>query len=472
MILKSLSTPYLKLGLGWLLVTVSLLSPTPWSAGATGFNRFHEADKSIPSLQGAAAITYLKEHKLYDSLRAALHAARTQQGDLSVLAPLSIDEQKLTASDGTAGDFFGSSVAVSGSTIVVGAAFDSIPGSLGSVYVFNRQGGNWVETQKLTPSDGAILFGFSVAVSGSTIVVGSQADSIGGNALQGSAYVFNRQGGSWVETQRLTASDGAAGDQFGNAVAVSGSTIVVNAIIDTVGGNFAQASAYVFDLQGGSWVETQKLTASDGAELDQFGKSIAISGSTIIVGAPFDDVEGTFNQGSAYVFNRQGGSWGETHKLTASDGTPGDQFGWSVGVSGSTVVVGAINDTIGGNLTQGSAYVFNRQGGGWVQTQKLTASDGGMDDLFGWTVAVSGSTIVVSAIFHDIGVNGNQGSAYVYNRQGGSWVETLKLTASDNAAGDRFGVSIAVSGSTIVVGADSDDIDSIINQGSAYVFEP
>ena len=427
-------------------------------------------------MQGAAAITYLKENNLYYSLTAALHAAPTQRGDNSVLTSLFIDEQKLTASDGAGIDLFGVSVAFSGSTIVVGAPFDSIGfnNNQGSAYVFNRQGGSWVETQKLTASDGAggELFGFSVAFSGSTIVVGAQADNIGANLLQGSAYVFNRQGGSWVETQKLTASDAAAGDQFGNVVAISGSTIVVNGIIDSVGDNFAQGSVYVFSHQGGSWVETQKLTASDGAELDQFGVSVAISSSTIVVGAPFDDVDGIFNQGSAYVFNRQGGSWVETQKLTANDGTPGDQFGQSAAVSGSTIVVGAIGDTVNGIPTQGSAYVFNRQGGNWVETQKLTVSDLAESDLFGSSVAVSGSTIVVGAIFADIGGNSGQGSAYVFNRQGGSWVETQKLTASDGEASDFFGRSVAVSGSTIVVGADGDDIGGNIDQGSAYVFEP
>ena len=480
MTLKSLNTQYLKLlrklavmGVGLVVATVGL---TGSPAQATGFNRRHaEVDYWIPSLQGVAAITYLKEHKLYDSLTAALHAARTRRSSNALLSQLFVDEQKLTASDGAASDFFGTSVAVSGSTIVVGAPFDSIGSSFvqGSAYVFNRQGGSWVESQKLTASDGAgaDLFGFSVAIDGSTIVVGAQGDNIGNNLTQGSAYVFNRHGGSWVETQKLIASDGAAGDQLGNSVAVSGPTIVVNALLDSVAGNTAQGSAYVFNRQGGSWIEMQKLTASDGEAGDQFGKSVAVNSSTIVVGAPFDDVGGNFNQGSAYVFNRQGGSWIETKKLTASDGAPGNQFGWSVAVSGSNIVVGAVNNNIGGNVIPSSAYVFDRRGGSWIETQKLNASDERMDDFFGWSVAVSGSTIVVGAIFNVAGI-GNQGSAYVFNRQGGSWVETQKLIASDRAAGDRFGWSVVVSGSTIVVGAANDEVDGDIDQGSAYVFGP
>jgi len=466
MTLKSFNTPYVKLirkvtvmGAGLLLAAVSLLSPMRWSAAATEFNWRHvEADNSIPSLQGAAAITYLKEHKLYESLRTA-HAAHTQQGDNSLLAPLFVNKQQLTASDGAFDDLFGQSVAFSGSTIVVGAKHDDIGGNLnqGAAYVFNRQAGGWVEAQKLTASDGAAFdfFGQSVAVSGSTIVVGAQHDDIGGNPGQGAAYIFHRQGGDWVETQKLTASDGAANLVFGGSVAVSGSTVVVGAI----GDNVFQGAAYVFNRQGGSWVEEQKLTASDGAAFDNFGFSVAVSGSTIVIAAIGDNNR----QGAAYVFNRQAGSWIEVQKLTASDGAVFDLFGWSVAISGSTVVVGAFGDNIGDNFLQGAAYVFNRQGGSWVEVQKLTASDGRRDDEFGFSVAVSGSAIVIGAL----GNNDLQGAAYVFNRQAGSWIEAQKLSTSDR--GFFFGSSVTVSGSTVVVGANA---GGNIRQGSAYIFEP
>ncbi len=476
MTLKTLNPQYAKrtrkmtvMGVGLLLGAVSLISLTCWSAEATGFNRRPtEADNSIPALQGAAAITYLKERKLYDSLSAALNTARTRRGDSSLLTPLVLNEQKLTASDGGIFENFGGSVAISGSTIVVGAPRDNIGSNSlqGSAYVFNRHGGNWVEMQKLTASDGAGFdsFGFSVAISGSTIVVGATFDNIGGNLLQGSAYVFNRQGGSWVETQKLTASDGAANNLFGNSVAVSGATIVVSAPRANI--------AYVFDRHGGGWVETQKLTASDGAA--GFGASVAVGGATILVAAPFDDIGGNISQGSAFVFNRQGGNWVEMQKLTASDGAAHDDFGWSVAVSGPTLIVGVPFDGIGGKFNQGSAYVYNRQGGSWVEMQKLTASDGAADDFFAWSVAISGSTVVVGTPSFFTGGDFKQGSAYVFNREDGSWLETQKLTASDGemADDDRFGLSVAISGSTIVVGADSDDIGSNFLQGSAYVFVP
>ena len=442
MTLNSLKTRYVKLirkmaliGAGLLLVALTLPGPMRWGGEASAFNRHPiEAGNSIPELQSAVAF---------------------------------VNEQKLTASDGAAFDEFGNSVAFSDSTIVVGApdAIDGDPDQ-GAAYVFNRQLGAWSEPQKLTASDGAAdnFFGWSVAVSDSTIVVGAWPDDIGGNADQGSAYVFNRVGGSWIETEKLTASDGTAGDHFGWSVAVSGSTIIVGALSDKIGANFFQGSAYVFNRQGGGWVETQKLTGSDGRRFDQFGWSVAVSDSTVVVGA----TRSVF-QGLAYVFNRQGGRWVEEQKLIASDGGTSDEFGWSVAVSGSTVVVSAISTNH--FELQGSAYVFNRRGKSWVEEQKLNASDGAEFDEFGYSVAISGSTIVVSAPGDDA-VDGSpaQGSAYVFSRQGGDWIETQKLTASDGEAGEFFGKSVAVNGSTVVVSALNDTIGSNFAQGSAYVF--
>ena len=400
-----------------LLVTFSLLSMVRWAAEVKGFN--------LP------------------------------------LPELLSKEQKLTASDGALLDDFGHSVAFSGSTVVVGAWHDDIGGNLdqGSIYVFNRQGGEWVETQKPTASDGAAgdNFGHAIAVSGSTIVVGAYHDDVGGNLDQGSVYVFTRQGANWVETQKLTASDGAADLAFGWSVSFSGSTIVVGAI----GDNVFRGAVYVFNRQGGSWVEEQKLTASDGAPNADFGHSVVVSGSTIVVGAIGDNGA----EGSAYVFNRQGGSWAEEQKLTASDGEPVEFFGRAVAISGSTIVISAPND----NVFQGAAYVFERQGRSWVEEQKLTASDGTRGEEFGWSLAISGATIVVGIPSKTIGGNDVQGAAYVFNRQGGSWFEGQKLIASDGGFADSFGFSVAISGSTVVVGAPN---GGDINQGAAYVFEP
>jgi len=217
--------------------------------------------------------------------------------------------------------------------------------------------------------------------------------------------------------------------------------------------------------------EDAMLTAADGAAEDVFGNSVAISGDTMVVGADGDDGR----RGSAYVFVRSGGTWTQQSKLTASDGAANDLFGSSVAVSGDTVVVGAYSD----DMRQGSAYVFVKPGGGWsdmTQTAKLTESHRAEGEIFGWSVAVSGDTVVVGAPADGIGVENPQG-AYVFVKPGGGWsdmTETAKLTASDGYVFDFFGASVAASGNTVVVGASDDAIGPNIGpnsgQGSVYVF--
>src|SRR6185503_19688910 len=192
---------------------------------------------------------------------------------------------------------------------------------------------------------------------------------------------------------------------------------------------------------------------SDAAAGDLFGDSVAVSGDTAVVGAIGDDDGGT-SSGSAYVFVRSAGVWSQQQKLTASDALAGDEFGYSVAVSGDTAVVGARSDSDAGTFS-GSAYVFVRSAGVWSQQQKLTASDAAAGDFFGFSVAVSGDTAVVGAIFDDDAGSGS-GSAYVFVRSAGVWSQQQKLTASDAAASDSFGASVAVSGDTAVVGASFD----------------
>jgi hypothetical protein len=312
----------------------------------------------------------------------------------------------------------------------------------------------WSEQQKLTASDEAWNddFGTSVALSGDTAVVGAPFDDDAGSA-SGSAYVFVRSGTRWSQQQKLTASDAAPNDDFGLAVAVSGDTAVVGAIGDDDAGRDSGA-AYVFVRSGTRWRQQQKLTASDAASSDLFGNSVAVSGDTAVVGARGDDDAGGVNSGAAYVFVRSGTRWSQQQKLTASDAAPNDDFGLAVALSGDTAVVGAENN---------SAYVFVRSGTRWSEQQKLTASDAaaGAGGFFGNSVAVSGDTAVVGA-YADVDAGGDSGAAYVFVRSGTRWSEQQKLTASDAAAGIRFGNSVAVSGDTAVVGAYADD--------SAYVF--
>lgn len=395
---------------------------------------------------------------------------------------------KLTASDGAELAYFGSAVSVSGDTVVVGAQWESeIAPQAGAAYVFERdQGGanQWGEVKKLTAFDAFTLdlFGVAVSISGDTIVVGAPyADAPGTDS--GSAYVFGRnEGGAnqWGLLKKLTASDGAAADLFGHAVSISGDTIVVGALYDDDKGTDSGA-AYVFERnQGGpdNWGEVKKLTALDGVGGDWLGWAVSIDGDTIGVGAYGDEDNGP-DSGSAYVFGRnQGGAnqWGEVKKVLAPDGATSDQFGWTVSISGDTIVVGApYNDDKGDGTHSGSAYVFERDQGGanqWGLLKKLTASDGAASDYFGYAVSISGETTMVGAYLDDH--NGaDSGSAYAFERNLGgvdNWGEAKKLTTCDGAAYDYFGVSVSISGDTIVGGANGDD-DKGLTSGSAYVFQ-
>ena len=386
--------------------------------------------------------------------------------DAGAAYPLAVDpwfqQAQLTASDAAVNDNFGWSVAVSGDTAVVGAPYDDRSAAdAGSAYVFVRTGPTWAQQAKLTASDAAAgdEFGYSVAVSGDTAVVGAPYDDSPA-ANVGSAYVFVRTGGTWAQQATLSASDAGANDIFGYSVAVSDDTAVVGAAFDDSPASEA-GSAYVFVRSGGSWGQQQKLTASDPAAGDSFGISVALSGATALVGA-YTDASPATNVGSAYVFVRSGGTWAQQQKLTASDAAANDIFGYSVAVSGDTALVGAYgDDSPAANV--GSAYVFVRSGATWAQQAKLTASDAAAGDNFGSSVALSGDTAVVGAVFDD------GGSAYVFVRSGGTWAQQAKLTASHAAAFDNFGFSVAVSGDTAVVGAYFDDSPAA-NAGSASVF--
>ncbi len=388
---------------------------------------------------------------------------------------------KLTAGDAAAGDQFGT-VAISGDTIVVGAQLDDDAGNgSGSAYVFVKDGDIWTQQQKLTAADAAVfdLFGISVAISGDTIVVGAVFgdDACPGNpdCNSGAVYVFVRDGGAWTQQQKLTASDANADDRFGNVVAISGDTIVVGARFDDDAGSNS-GSAYVFTRQGNLWTQRQKLTAADAAAGDEFGNSIAISGDRIVIGASRNDdaCPSTINcdSGSAYVFVRQGGVWTQQQKLTAADAAVSDLFGASVAISGDTIVVGASGDDDAGNQS-GSAYVFVRDGGAWTEQQKLVAVDGKAGDLFGEPIAISGDTIVGGASGDDNACPGDpncdSGAAHVFVRDGDAWIELPKLIAMEASAGDGFGFPVALGGERVVAGSMGDD-DRGSNSGAAYIF--
>ena len=335
----------------------------------------------------------------------------------------------------------------------------------------------WIQRAKLTASDAEAgdRFGSSVSISDNRIVVGAWGDDDNGD-YSGSAYVFTPNEvdpNNWLQRAKLTASDAAAHEWFGSSVSTSGDRIVVGAYCESLSGDGFD-SAYVFtpnEVDPNNWVQRTKLAASDAASGDRFGSSVSISGDRIVVGAHGDDDTIT-GSGSAYVFTPNEvdtNNWVQRAKLTASDPGHSDYFGRSISISGDRIVVGAYK-----NDDTGSAYVFTPDEldpNNWLQRAKLTASDGYAYDYFGRSVSISGNGIVVGAYFDDD--NGAEsGSAYVFTpdeADPNNWLQRDKLTASNAGAGDKFGYSVSISGDWIVVGADMEDSNGE-SSGSVYVF--
>ena len=363
---------------------------------------------------------------------------------------------KLLAEDGSAGDVFGFSVAISGATVIIGAWRDDDKGTdSGSAYLFDTITGQQIA--KLLPRDGAAddRFGWSVAISGATAIVGAHLDDDNGDS-SGSAYLFDTITGQQIA--KLLPDDGAADDVFGISVAISGTTAIVGAHLDDDKGTDS-GSAYLFDTITGRQIT--KLLPNDGEANDIFGVSVAINDATAIVGARWDDDNGSAS-GSAYLFDTITGQ--QIAKLLAEDGTAQDLFGGSVGISGTTAIVGARRDADNGSWS-GSAYLFNTITG--QQVAKLLPNDGAADDRFGKSVAISGATAIVGAWGDDD--NGSfSGSAYLFDTATGQQV--AKLLPDDGAPYDVFGDSVAISGVTAIVGTYLDD-DNGFASGSAYLFD-
>lgn len=363
---------------------------------------------------------------------------------------------KLTADDPEDSDQFGYSVAVSDGIVVVGAWHDDDGGpDSGSAYAFDATTGQ--QLFKLTAGDAAEgdCFGVSVSAGPNTIVVGAPYDDDAGNN-SGSVYVFDAATG--IQLYKLTANDADYGDYFGGHVSISGSTIVVGAHQDDDAAD-GSGSAYVFDAATGQQIH--KLTADDAGEDDRFGESVSIAGNIIVVGAHHDDLGAFEDAGSAFVFNATTGQ--QLLWLTADDAADSDWFGYSVSISGNTVVIGARGDDDKGNES-GAAYLFDAETG--EQLHKITAYDGAAQDYFGEYVGISGTDVIIGASGDDDN-GGVSGSAYVFDAASGEQIQ--KLTAGDGAATDEFGLSVSVNCSIAVIGARMDD-DTATDSGSTYVF--
>jgi hypothetical protein len=361
---------------------------------------------------------------------------------------------KLVAIDGADNDFFGARVAIDQGKILIGAPQDDYLGiQSGSAYFFELDGEAWVQSQKVMAPDRAEsdFFGNSVDLLDNVAVVCAFGDDTGA----GSAYVYHFNGTEWELQQKLT---GEAGDVFGRSVALGQDLILIGAP--------GSGSVYVFRYDGKTWSQQQRLVASDATNLTDFGVSVALSGDHLVVGAWKDDDVGP-DAGSAYVFQFDGSTWIERQKLTATDGKGNDNLGLAVALTEDIVVAGA---THGSELgSGGSAYVFRRNGSDWIQEQELVAGAVPENNFFGISVAARDTMVLVGA--HSDGTRQEgTGLAYLFRSSNGAWIQDHTLAPTDGSTAHGLGWDVDISDKMAVVGAPGDD-GEVAGSGAAYVFD-
>lgn len=372
-------------------------------------------------------------------------------------------QNKCLAGSATPQDQFGSAVAQTPRYVVVGAHFEA---GTGAAYVFENSGDGLRQSGRLVAAmpTGTDQFGAAVSVSRDTVVIGAPFSDEAPQTFTGSAHVFTKNATGWNEAQVLRASDAFQNDQFGVSLSIDGDWIAIGAALRNVGGAGDAGSVYLFERQAGSWVEVVTLTASDAQPGDFFGMSVGLSGSSLIVGAPFED-EAAQDAGAVYLFEYDGTSWNETDKLLSTLPNPLDEFGRAVALHGDTAVVGARNDDEGGR-DAGSAFVLRNFGGTWFNFQKLSAVFPSAGDRFGTSVSITEGKILVGSPFHDT-PNPDRGSAHLFTSNGGGWTETMTFEAFDIADFDRFGSAVAITHDRALVTSPQND-EAGSNAGALY----
>jgi hypothetical protein len=371
------------------------------------------------------------------------------------------EEAKLIASDGGSNDNFGFSVSISGDYAIVGAPGpEDDKNNSGVAYIFKKEGSSWTQQAKLTAFSPARddYFGCSVSINENYAVVGAYRDS----DLDGCAYIFKREGTNWTPQIKFYGTiENSCG--FGDSVKIDGDYIIIgergyvtrNNGYSRRGNRYG--AAYVYKLEGASWIEQAVLVGSDTVRSDRFGDSVSISGDYAVAATELSVNLFRGISGAAYVFNRDGTSWTQQAKLRASDGSMSDSFGCSVSISGDYFVVGAT----------GCAYIFKREGTNWTEQTKLSEVKGSVGD----SVFICGDYVIIGAPYDNNALGGTRsGSAYVFEREGTNWTQQVKLTAEDGQMSDHFGSSVSMDGNYIIVGARGDD-DNGSNSGSAYIFK-
>ena len=378
------------------------------------------------------------------------------------------NEQILYANDAATNHYFGSDTAISGNYAIVGAMDEDVSGGTdsGAAYIFYNNGTTWSQQAKLKASDPAVSdkFGHRVDIEGDYAIVGAYNK----NSSRGAAYIFYRSGTSWTQQAKLTASNAGSTDEFGRAVGISGDYAFVGARREDTGGT-DRGSVYIYVRSGTTWTQQAQIQASDAQDSDNFGWALSVDGDYAIVGAYTEDTGG-LNAGSAYIFYKSGTTWSQQQKIQSSDIEADDIFGVAVSISGDYIVVGASGEDAGG-ADAGSAYVFVRSGTTWTQQAILRASDAQASDNYAGydpAVSISGNRVVVGAFGEDAG-GSSAGAAYVFQRSGTTWTEVKKIVASDAQASDLFGQTVAIDGTTVLVGAREEDTKATA-AGAAYIY--
>jgi len=369
-------------------------------------------------------------------------------------------------------DLYGFSVSLDGDYAIVGRpGYENASGDdAGFAQIYKKDGVVWKREDEINPeSDGVKAndeFGSSVAISGDYAIIGAPLDDFDSPALDdfGSAYIYKRSGTSWTKEEKIISTSGNEDDQFGYSVAIDGEYVIIGSPYDDDSGNSNIGSASIFKRSGTSWSFEAKLTASDGKAGDEFGYSVTISGDYVIIGAPKVDHGVWTDSGSAYIFKRTGTNWNEEDIIKETNTALDDHFGASVSIDEDYAVVGVP----GYGSDSGMAFVFKRSGTSWNQTDILWISELDDDDQFGKSVSIDGAYIVVGMP----GNNSDKGSSYVFKKRGVKWIKQAKLNASNGELGDKFGYSVSIDGNYIIIGAPWSDSSAFhSNVGTVYFFD-
>ncbi|MGP8145114.1 MAG: PQQ-binding-like beta-propeller repeat protein [Thermoplasmata archaeon] len=437
----------------WVVVVIAVMV---WaSAGVLGLEAGHALSRgavhNLPSVDRKLGAILLSENEVSSpsaSPRLDPAAAQVYAGEL-------------TSPNAQLNGFFGSSVAISGTTVVVGAWGESVSGqnNAGHAYTFNARTGALVATLTSPNAQTGGLFGRSVAITGTTVVVGAPQETVSGQGDAGHVYTFNAKTGALILT--LTSPDAQLNGFFGSSVAISGKTVVVGAYGEMVSGQTDAGHVYTFNAKTGALVLT--LTSPGTQSYGIFGGSVAIGGTTVLVGADGETVSSLSGAGHAYTFNAKTGALILT--LTSPNPQLNGYFGYSVAIGGTTLVVGAADETLsGGLIAAGHAYTFNAKTGAPIST--LASPNAQVDGAFGGLVTISGRTVVVGAYGEAFSGLSQSGHAYTFNAKTGGLI--LTLTSPNAQTSGVFGSSVAMSGKTVVIGA---DFESALGQsGGGHVY--